>query len=247
MIHGWGMHSGVWRDFALKIASMGYRVTLADLPGHGRSGMVDRYDLDGIASVLLACAPKNSHLVGWSLGGLVALHMANHSPSNFRTLSIVAGNVRFCACAEWPGMDAGVLEKFAEDVVADHHRTLLRFFALQTWGMDDAKDQIKILKQGLEECDEPDLLALQGGLEILRLKDLRSELSRLPLPVLVLLGAKDRLVPVDVGRTMQGLSERCWVHVLPRSAHVPFITEPDESIRTLTRFWEDCEHGYGRS
>ena len=37
LVHGWAMHSGIWRLFARELAKH-YQVTLIDLPGHGRSG-----------------------------------------------------------------------------------------------------------------------------------------------------------------------------------------------------------------
>lgn len=239
MIHGWGMHSGVWREFSTDLAGRGFRVTLADLPGHGRSGMVARYDLEGLASALAELAPSGCHLVGWSLGGMIALNMAVQCPARFRTLTTVASNPRFCGDVDWPGVDPQVLLKFSDDVLTDHHRTLMRFFGLQTWGMQDAKEQLRLLRERLEECPEPDVAALTGGLEILRVCDLRREFQALRMPVQVLLGAKDRLVPAAVAVRLQDLAGESCVHVLSRSAHLPFVTEREECARIVTRFWED--------
>lgn len=239
LIHGWGMHSGVWRPFALDLASRGYRVTLVDLPGHGRSGMLDDYSLGGLSDAVSAVAPARCHLIGWSLGGSIACLMASKSPTRFMTLTMVASNVRFCGDRDWPGMDLQVMESFAQEVLTDHQRALMRFFGLQTWGMEDAKIIIQLLKERVEECEAPEAAALFAGLEILRLGDLRRELQSLQVPPLALLGAKDRLVPVAVGRAMQQLQDQCCVHVLLKSAHIPFVTEGQECLDTIERFWRD--------
>ncbi len=36
MVHGWGLHSGIWDDF-VPLLEASFRVTCVDLPGHGRS------------------------------------------------------------------------------------------------------------------------------------------------------------------------------------------------------------------
>ena len=36
LVHGWAMHTGIWRDFAITLSNF-YRVICVDLPGHGRS------------------------------------------------------------------------------------------------------------------------------------------------------------------------------------------------------------------
>lgn len=239
MIHGWGMHLGIWREFARATAVSGYRVTLIDLPGHGRSNMIDDYSLDSLSELLATIAPARCHLVGWSLGGMIALRMSQQSPDRFLTLTMIASNLKFCGDSEWPGSDPQVMSAFVADVLKDHHRTLLRFFGLQTWGMEDAKEQIRQLKGLLEECEEPNEHALAAGLDILRTADLRSDLQTLRIPLLVLLGAKDRLVPIALAAAVRKLSPSCGVHVFSSSAHIPFITEKDGCLRVLLRFWSE--------
>lgn len=239
MIHGWAMHSGLMRDFAQALADGGFRVTLVDLPGHGRSGRATDYTLDALCSAVIEIAPPSCHLVGWSLGGSIALSLANQSPKRFKSLSMVAANPKFCSDEFWPGVEPAILEGFAADVLADHCRALSRFFSLQTWGMDGARDCARLLKEKLEECPSPNSEVLMRYLEILRETDLRDELGALSVPTLFLLGARDRLVPAQLGRVIADLAEAAVVHVLPQSAHLPFVSQQADCVRVLMRFWAD--------
>ena len=67
LLHGWGMHSGVWEDVVENLLDH-YRVTLIDLPGHGYSRAVGAgHTLSELAAAVLAVAPPRAAWVGWSL------------------------------------------------------------------------------------------------------------------------------------------------------------------------------------
>ena len=72
LVHGWGMHRGVWGRAARDLA-MHHRLHLVDLPGHGTArGEVLDDDLSALASGIMERVPEASWL-GWSMGGLIAL------------------------------------------------------------------------------------------------------------------------------------------------------------------------------
>ncbi|MFM8331880.1 MAG: pimeloyl-ACP methyl ester esterase BioH [Candidatus Methylumidiphilus sp.] len=241
LVHGWSMHSGVWRGFARRLAA-DFRVTLIDLPGHGRSGMLDDYTLDGVGEALLAAAPERAHWLGWSLGAALSLHVASRSPERLASLTMLAGNARFARAEDWPcAMDLALLAQFAENMVGDYHGTLMKFLGLQTWGLDNAREVLKDLRAHVAECPAPEPAALRAGLEILRGEDLRGALSGLRLPLLILLGGRDRLAPPDAGEAMCALAAGAELQVLAQAAHTPFISHADESASLLIDFWR--RHG----
>lgn len=237
MVHGWGMHSGVWRSFARHLAE-GHRVTLVDLPGHGHSGMIEDYSLQGIGAALLAVVPERAHWLGWSLGAEIALSVAASHPGRLSSLAMMAGNARFAQGEDWPcAMDLSLLARFADDMLRDYHHTLMRFLGLQTWGLEHARDVLKELKAHVAECEEPEESALRSGLEILRTADLRGELPGLRVPLLLLLGSRDRLAPPSAGEAMRSLAQEAELHVLAGAAHTPFLSHADECFDLLAGFW----------
>ena len=241
LVHGWGMHGGVWREFATRLAGQ-FRVHLIDLPGHGRSGMIENYTLDGLAQSLSEVVPVRAHWLGWSLGAMISLKVARRYPDRVASLVLMAGNACFSRRADWPcAMEAELLARFAGDLMGNYHATLIKFLGLQTWGLENSRALMKLLRQRIDQYDLPDPAALRAGLTILQQEDLRAELSALGQPLLLLMGGKDRLVPAEAGACMQELTAYAELQVLAGAAHVPFLTHEQTCITHLEDFWSRCE------
>jgi pimeloyl-[acyl-carrier protein] methyl ester esterase len=237
LVHGWGMHSGVWRDFAALLAHR-FRVTLLDLPGHGRSGMISDLTLDGVGQALLQAAPERAHWLGWSLGAAIGLYLADRYPERVMSLVMLAGSARFVRGTDWPcAMEAERLSQFGTDMMRDYRNTLLRFLGLQTWGLEDPRTVLKQLRERVAECAPPELDALRATLAILNTVDLRGALPTLRQPLLLIMGRRDGLAPASAGPAMQALAASAELHVLEGAAHVPFLTHPAECASLLTNFW----------
>ena len=101
LIHGWGLHAIVFDDIVPALLAH-FRVTVVDLPGMGQSPLPnDDYSLDFLAEQVLAIMPQKAHLLGWSLGGLVALAMAEKAPERVQSVVTVATSPRFTAADDW--------------------------------------------------------------------------------------------------------------------------------------------------
>lgn len=237
LVHGWAMHSGIWREFAKRMAQH-YRVTVIDLPGHGRSGKVEPFTLERVSDELVAALPERSCWLGWSLGAAVVLDIAERHPEKVSSLVLLAGNPLFTQTEQWPGMDIHMLDEFAEHLHKNCQATLLRFLSLQVKGLVDHKTLLKELKTSVFECAVPDPKTLQGGLDILRQADMRTVLSGLKIPVSVILGGLDTLVPQAVGQKMQQLLPNLELNVIDRAGHVPFLSHGHETSAIISPFMD---------
>lgn len=235
MLHGWAMHSGLWRDFAERLAGR-YRITLVDLPGHGRSGPLADYALEAVIGALVEVVPPAAHWLGWSLGALLAIGVARAHPGRVRTLTLITGSPRFTAEGEWPGVRPELLARMATDFEQDYATTLKRFISLQTYGQDQARALARLIQSRLDECPPPEASALRGGLALLQSTDLRDTLAMGGQPVLALLGGHDRLVPKDLALPLRALSARVAVEVLPAAAHLPFLTHAEATAGLIQDF-----------
>ncbi len=236
MVHGWGMHTGLWRDLAVQLAEQ-YRVTCLDLPGHGRSPMIPDFSVAGLGRALLNAAPEQAHWIGWSLGATLVIDLAARCPERVRSVVLMAGNPRFTRADDWPtGLDPALLDGMAANLSQDCQAALLRFLAVQTTGLPGAKGLFKALRQRLMECRLADCIALRGGLEILKSADVRRAMRQISCPALVLLGAKDTLVPVRSGAAMLALCSAAQLRVIDGAGHMPFVSHPEETLCCLLRF-----------
>ncbi|MBV0933441.1 pimeloyl-ACP methyl ester esterase BioH [Marinobacterium weihaiense] len=231
LLHGWGLSSNIWGDFADRLAER-YRVTLIDLPGLGRSAPAGDMSLDAVVASLLATAPESAHWLGWSLGGQLALAVAEQAPERVKSLSLIAANPCFvarddCSCAMAPE----VFGAFVESLADNETKTLQRFAALQTRGSVRARDALKHLKAVMANA-EPQALA--PALRLLE-SDLRPALSGLSCPAQLILGSEDQLVPQALAEAAKVLNNTLNVQLLEHSAHLPFISHADAVLASIQR------------
>lgn len=234
MLHGWAMHGAVMQEFAERLAAR-FRVTLIDLPGHGQSPVIEDMSLPGMAAAVLAQAPTRAHWLGWSLGATLSMEIAHVAAWRMLSLILMAGTPRFVRDDDWPGVDEILFAQFAKDLEDDAGKLTQRFLTLQLWGLDDARRIMKKLRARLDTCEPPAAAALQAGLSILRAADLRTELAALRLPVLAVLGRRDRLVPPSVGGALRTLNPGVQVEIVA-AAHLPFLTHGDDTRDVVERF-----------
>ncbi len=226
MLHGWGMHGGVWNQAARELAGEGCRPIQVDLPGYGHSALpAGGY---GLAQLARACTPlleTDTVVMGWSLGGMVALELARQQPQRVRALILVSSTPRFTAGADWPhGVSPAVLAGFAQGLEQHQRRTLQRFLALQLRGCAVARPLLRQLQQTLDEAPLPRCEALAGGLEILRHSDLRPKLAEIRCPVLIIHGEQDSVIPAGAGHVLLAALPDATLHLIPGAGHAPFLS-----------------------
>ena len=237
LVHGWGMHSGVWEDVIEALAD-DYRVTFMDLPGHGYSrSSGNGHSLDTLSQTVAAVAPEKAIWIGWSLGGLVAQRLAVDAPRRVARLVLVCSSPCFVRRSDWPhGIEFAVLEQFAQGLGSDYRSTLKRFLALEVHGSEGAREQLRLLQEIVFQHGVPDPDALADGLKILETTDLRPELGGIRCPALLLTGRRDTLVPASAGAAVQALLPDARLHVFRKSGHAPFFSHPSEFLGQLRAF-----------
>ncbi len=92
LLHGFSGAGGTWQPVAKKLAS-GWRVIMLDMLGHGASAspaMVECYRMPAVAAdiadLLDQLETKRTHLLGYSMGGRLALYLALRYPARFESL-----------------------------------------------------------------------------------------------------------------------------------------------------------------
>ncbi len=237
MVHGWCLHSGVW-DSLLPELERCYRVTRVDLPAHGRSHAVPMpAELQSLAHMLYKVAPPDAVWLGWSLGALACLRAAIDFPQNVRALLLVAATPRFISAGDWPhAMPLEQMQNMVSELRQDYQRTVQRFLALQVCGDGAAQAILRRLRKLMSTYAEPSPADLERGLQLLRDSDLRSELAQVHLPVQVVMGGYDRLVPVQAGESLAAAVHGARCTVIPKAAHAPFLSSPAEFLCVVTQF-----------
>ena len=236
LVHGWGMHCGFWREFAIALAA-NYRVTCVDLPGHGRSAAIEDYRPENIATLLAHSTPDKAHWIGWSLGATLVLFLAGLFPERVKSIGLIAANPKFSQDEDWPhAIKHEVLDQFNRNLIENFKPTLFRFLKVQTLGMESPRQSYRILKKRLNESTAPQPDALSAGVRTLKFADRRKQLESLEKPILAILGAKDSLVPVGVGDALSRLNPSIECRIIPNAGHIPFFTHRSQCLAEVVRF-----------
>jgi len=236
MLHGWGMHGGVWGDAVAQLAQS-FTVHTVDLPGCGRSPALATTNLDTLVCALSEHFGKPVSVCGWSLGGQVALHWVLREPAKINKLIVVASTPCFSAREDWPcGMPREVLEKFAAELEQDHAAILRRFIALQLRGSENERALLAQMRAQLFSRGEPDRAALRAGLAILRDVDQRAELAAIRQPTLVIAGQRDKLTPPGASNYLAHAMPNARLVEIAGAAHVPFLSHPKQFVETVKGF-----------
>ena len=235
MLHGWGMHAGIWMPIVELLATQ-FRLHLIDLPGHGLSVPLEPFTLDTVCDALIQVVPEHAHWLGWSLGGMLALEFAARNPQRVERLILMASNPCFVVTDDWPhGMASNVLEEFTQDLLLDHQATLNRFLGLIARGSSD-KTVLRELRRAVSAAPPPAESALRGGLVILRDVDLRSRLDTVSMPLLWLAGARDTLVPIVALRRVHEQYPHMRLREIAQAGHAPFLSHPQETAAVISEF-----------
>ncbi len=238
MIHGWGMHSGVWQPL-IKRLSQKYTLYLVDLPGMGSSRPIEPYHLHALADEVAQVIPGVSDMLGWSLGGLVAQRIALNQPDRIRRLVLVGSTPSFVSKPDWQaGVDPVNFNTFAQNVNADYKHAILQFLTLQCMKSNDARATIKQLRTSFETKPTPTQTTLQRALHVLLESDLREEIPNIRKPTLLIHGDRDTLAPVQAAHWMMQQLPIGYLRVMSGAAHAPFLSHSEQFIEALNQFLE---------
>jgi len=242
LLHGFAMHGGLFAPL-LPALTARFRVYVVDLPGHGWSAPMSMPDLAGIAATIDAATVAIGEpvvVVGWSLGGQVALQWALARPDRIRRLVLVATTPSFVTRDGWrSALAAETLARFGDELRVAYRLTLLRFLTLQLQGSDCGLRTLAQLRASLFERGEPSREALAATLDILTTTDLRSALPAVAAPALVVAGARDTLVPPAATLALAAALPRAAHTTIAGAAHVPFLSHPAPFLDALAAFVDD--------
>ena len=236
LIHGWGMHSGVWQSL-IKRLSKNYMLYVVDLPGMGQSPSIEPYQLYRLAEEVAEVIPGVSEILGWSLGGLVAQNIAVTQPDRVKKLILVGSTPCFIEKKGWQSaIRRDYFTEFSQNLETDYQRTMIKFLTLQCMRAKDARDTVKQLRQSFESKPAPSQKILREGLHILLESDLREESIKIRKPTLLIHGDRDTLAPVQAAHWMMQHLPKGVLRVISGAAHAPFLSHSEQFIEALDQF-----------
>lgn len=234
LLHGWGLGAGVWSGVADALAAR-CRVCLISMPGYDGTAD-DAASFAATAAELAVALPRGTTLCGWSLGGMLALAAAAAAPGHFARLALVGSTPSFVQREGWHAAQSpSLLDDFSANLAGDAAKTLARFVLLFAQG-DTVARQVARTLTPLAAKATPATATLLAGLDWLRTVDLRATLPQLDLPVLLLHGERDPLMPLTAAAATAAALPRARLETFAGAAHAPFVSDPARFISLLADF-----------
>jgi pimeloyl-ACP methyl ester carboxylesterase len=255
LLHGWGDTADCWRRVVPWLVKA-HHVVAFDIPPLGRSA-VPRTDGETLIDfygrffpeLLRMLEIERASLVGHSLGGAIALHLALEQPETVERLALVAPAGLGTSAPWWWHLLAGTRLRWTEllriptPITRPAVRFGVRTFLHQRLFHDPRRLQEAVhhlvdLHGGRRELDA--LLATGRALMHGYSGTLLDQAARqLEVPVMVVWGVHDGLVPVEHARAFGAAVRHAEVHVLERCGHYPQIELPTLFNELLAAFLEE--------
>jgi len=234
LLHGWGMNSQVWEPIREALESR-YHLLWVDLPGHGFNKHVEAISVENMLALVAKVIPRETHIMAWSLGGLIAQMLTKKLPQHIKSLSLVTTTLKFSQGEndDWlNAMSDEVLNRFADNLKQDTEKTLKGFIALQFIGVKNAKQiQDDLINQILYQVPCRGNNSEKWGGAFLDNVELAPTC-----PEHWIFSEYDRLIPKEVINDLKYLRPDAEITLLEKAGHAPFITHSEAFLKNATRF-----------
>lgn len=179
LIGGWGSNKKSWQTLQYKISNnfifyyYGWEEYLKN-----KNSLTD-----------LLNKQKSAILIGWSLGGLIALESALANTSKIEKLVLLAATARMPKDKNYIGVNPKTLKSMTSKLAAKREE-LIRDFATNCFYPQPPDPLFKAASKNFTDKE------LTTGLEFLNNSDLRAELKKINIPTLIIHGTKDKIMPL---------------------------------------------------
>src|ERR1700761_8990132 len=231
LLHGAGFDHSAWALHSRWFAHHGFSVLVPDLPGHGRSPGPALKTIaemaDWTVALLDAAGAAKAHLIGHSMGSLIALETSSRHSARVSALSLIG-----TAATMTVGPDllkaAEANDNAAIDMVAiwglGFKAELGGSLAPGLWMHAGAQSVLRHCAPGVLFSDLSACNSYQNAL---------TAAAGVTVPTTLILGERDMMTPVKAGKVLAAAIPHARTVVLPGAGHMMMAERPDELLAAL--------------
>lgn len=225
LVHGFPFDRRMWRFQASSLANAGLRVIVPDLAGFGQSEEASQTTMEGhaqdVAQLLDRLHVEQATLIGFSMGGYVALAFAQLFPGRLQGLVLIDTRAEGDTPEAKGKRDAIIVE------VLGHGTRGLAIRQIETQFTSASRQTKRLLVEEVRDMmfQQPKAAVL-AALQAMRDRpDRRDVLRGLQVPCLVVVGEHDAVTPPAAAQVMADLA-RAELVVIPAAAHLSPMEQP---------------------
>jgi pimeloyl-ACP methyl ester carboxylesterase len=228
LLHGAGANHTVWLAQMKALRDRAW-VVLPDLPGHGKSAAIPGETIDEYAAAMIpflesiAAASDRIFLGGHSMGSAIALMIALARPDLVAGLVLVGGGAKL-------GVSPEILKGLIEAPIETQA-------LVARWSFAKSADPELIRRTMRDLAGAPagraltDFRACNGF-------DVRSRLSEIASPVLIVCGREDNMTPPKYGEYLQAHLPNASLRIFEEAGHAVMVEKPAEVSEAIASFLE---------
>ena len=237
-IHGFPFNKSMW-DMQVEALENNYRVISYDVRGHGGSeaGTGDfsiELFVDDLFGLMEALKIDKTMLCGLSMGGYIALNAIEHAPKSFNALILCDTNcaadtteVKAKRMKAIDSIKKNGVEKYADESLSN----LFAPESFATMKLEIAEVREMIINTTKESiCNTLRALSVRVGT--------CDKLPDIKVPVLIMVGKKDKITPASAARGMQEKIKGSVLHIIGHAAHLSNLENPYDFNKELRKFVE---------
>ena len=246
LIHGWPLSGQMWEYQVEEIVNAGYMCITYDRRGFGKS---DRpwsgYDYDTLAKDLNDLITKlgltDAIIVGFSMGGgEVARYIGNYGTSKLAKAALVSAVPPFMLKTDDnpEGLERDVFEGFKKEIRKDRPG-FLAGFGKKFLNFEDHTDTISedLAHFYWSIACSASPKATVDCVDSFGLTDFREDLKKIDIPILVIHGDADQIVPLELsGKKSNEILSQSTYEVIPDAPHGLVLTHTRKFNDLLLKF-----------
>jgi pimeloyl-ACP methyl ester carboxylesterase len=239
MLHGLGSSGDDWW-FQIPDFSPHFRIILPNLRGHKQSSTLrEPASIDALAGdmthLLDALGITRAHVLGLSLGGVVAQLLAIHFPARVNKLILVNTFAHL-----WPTSPREAYT-LARRVVVSKYLPPPTTAKVVARDLFPKPDQAALRDEVLSRIGVNEAASYRHLVDAIRRFDSRGQLDRIAAPTLLITGDRDAVVPRGCQQQLaRGIRKAQW-HIVRDSGHATPVDQPEEFNRVVLGFLKDEE------
>jgi len=234
LIHGWMASSNYWEKAFNPLSRFG-RVFSLDLPGYGKSERQEGggYGISDLVKYLDRYIDKMGlekvHLVGHSMGGIVAIQYALLHPEKVEKMVLVSSP--FYPRPATLSLKLLRIPLLGRAIFWAGKGPIGRFYLKRAFFNEEKMEEIF-----MEDLERVSYRVMLSSMKSIQSIDLREKISDLKQPVLIIWGKEDRQVPVSVGKELQKGIKGSRLVIFDRCGHCPMVEWPQRFCHEVKTF-----------
>ena len=203
----------------------------------GKSELINPYKIDNIINEIHGLIPEKVTIIGWSLGGQIAMKYYLKYPKSVNYLVCISSTPCFIKKPGWEfGVSINFFSKFKEELLNNWQKTLRKFFLLQIKENEERNSILKKLENSFMAEQPPKKLGLKKALEILEEVDIRKDIKNISIRTLIISGKKDTISNYKASIWMHSQIKESKIFIFDSAGHIPFVNDQRKCFELVEEF-----------